>query len=69
MPYTAASLVGMIPSVFIFTYLVDAIASGMLTMRQASLRVFLAGSAMAVLFIGARILAARIHHRHIHERK
>lgn len=68
-PYTAASLVGMIPSVFIFTYFVDAIASGMLTMRQASLRVFLAGSALAALFVGARILAARIHHKHIHERE
>ncbi|HEY0592403.1 MAG TPA: TVP38/TMEM64 family protein [Thermoanaerobaculia bacterium] len=66
-PYTAASAVGMIPSVFIFTYFVDAIASGVVTMRQASLRVFLAGSAMAALFIAARILAARIHHKHIHE--
>ncbi len=66
-PYAAASLVGMIPSVFIFTYFVDAIASGVVTMRQASMRVFIAGSAMAILFIGARILAARIHHKHIHE--
>ncbi len=69
LPYAAASLVGMIPSVFIFTYFVDAIASGVVTMREASLRVFLAGSALAVLFVGARILAARIHHRHIHDRR
>ena len=67
-PYTIASLVGMIPSIFIFTYFVDAIASGMLTMKQASLRVIAGGAAVAALFIAARIVAARIHHRHIHER-
>jgi uncharacterized membrane protein YdjX (TVP38/TMEM64 family) len=67
-PYTVASFVGMIPSVFIFTYLVDAIASGVLTMQQASLRVILAGSAFAALFIAARIVAARLHHRQIHGR-
>jgi uncharacterized membrane protein YdjX (TVP38/TMEM64 family) len=67
-PYAVASLVGMIPSVFIFTYFVDAIASGVVTMKQASLRVFLAGSALAALFIAARVIAARLHHRHLHGR-
>jgi uncharacterized membrane protein YdjX (TVP38/TMEM64 family) len=68
LPYTIASLVGMIPSVFIFTYFVDSIASGLLTMKQATTRVIIGGIAIAALFIAARIVAARIHHRNIHEK-
>lgn len=67
-PYTIASLVGMIPSVFIFTYLVDSIASGMVTLRQASLRAILAGSALAALFVAARLIGAKLHERHLHGR-
>lgn len=62
-PYTVSTFVGMIPSIFIFTYLVEAVASGTLTTRQATIRVLLGGTAAAVLFLVARIVAHRVQHR------
>ncbi|HVR44499.1 MAG TPA: VTT domain-containing protein [Thermoanaerobaculia bacterium] len=63
LPYVVATLLGMIPSVFVFTYFVDAVASGGLSMGQASARVVVAGLALAALFVAARIVAAKLHMR------
>jgi uncharacterized membrane protein YdjX (TVP38/TMEM64 family) len=66
LPYMVASAVGMIPSVFIFTYFVDAVASGELSWGAASVRMIAAGIGLGALFILSRVVAARLHQRHFH---
>lgn len=62
-PYLVASTVGMIPSIFIFTYFVDSVAAGSISLRSASLRVVAGGLVLALLFILSRIVAARLIHK------
>ncbi|MFN2441371.1 MAG: TVP38/TMEM64 family protein [Thermoanaerobaculia bacterium] len=63
LPYLVATTIGMVPSVFLFTYFVDAVASGLLSWRQASLRMAAAGLGLGLLFIASRIVAAKLHQR------
>jgi len=66
LPYMVATSIGMIPSVFIFTYFVDAVASAELSWGEASIRMIAAGIGLGALFILSRVVAARLHQKHIH---
>jgi uncharacterized membrane protein YdjX (TVP38/TMEM64 family) len=58
--YLIATFLGMIPSIFIFTYFVDAIAVGTSDWREAAPRIFLAGASIAVLILLTRYAARRL---------
>lgn len=66
LPYLVATAVGMIPSVFIFTYFVDAVASAELSWEAASIRMIAAGIGLGALYIISRVVAARLHQKHLH---
>ncbi len=61
--YLLATVVGMIPSTFVFAYLVDAIVAGVLSPRDAALRVLGAGALFAVLVITTRVAARALLRR------
>lgn len=61
--YVAASLLGMIPSVFVFAYFVDAVARGVMNPREVALRIFIAGALLAALIVATRLAAPRLRRR------
>jgi uncharacterized membrane protein YdjX (TVP38/TMEM64 family) len=62
-PYIMSTLIGMIPSAFIFTYLVDTMATGDLSLLEIGVRVALAGAVFGALFLLGRFLLARRHRK------
>jgi uncharacterized membrane protein YdjX (TVP38/TMEM64 family) len=58
--YVAATFIGMIPSVFIFAYFVDAIARGVVSPRQVMVRMLLAGVLLAALIVATRLAAPSV---------
>jgi uncharacterized membrane protein YdjX (TVP38/TMEM64 family) len=63
LPYLAATLLGVIPSTFIFAYFVDAVVQGVMRPRDVALRIVAAGLAMAALVIGTRLATKSIRAR------
>lgn len=61
--YLIATFIGTIPGIFIFTYLADSIAAGVISPRQAFVRILLAGLFLAALALISRFLAARVRKR------
>jgi len=57
--YAIATVIGMIPSIFIFTYFVDAIVAGASSVPAAMTKITIAGVLIAILVIGGRVLAKR----------
>lgn len=58
--YLLATFLGMVPSIFIFTYFVDALGGTTENFAAALPRIFIAGSAVAVLIVLTRIAAAKL---------
>ena len=58
--YLLATLLGMIPSIFLFTYFVDAVAASTEDLSRAIPRILGAGAAIAILAIVARVVARRL---------
>lgn len=67
-PYIVATAIGMTPSAFIFTYLVDSAARGELSLIEMGVRVALAGLAFAVLFLLGRVWLIRRHRARMRRR-
>lgn len=61
--YLIATFIGTIPGIFIFTYLADSIAAGVISPRQAFVRILLAGVFLAALALISRFLAGRVRKR------
>lgn len=61
--YLLATFIGTIPGIFIFTYLADSIAAGVISPGQAFLRILLAGVFLASLALISRFLAGRVKKR------
>jgi uncharacterized membrane protein YdjX (TVP38/TMEM64 family) len=61
--YFVATAFGMIPSIFIFTFLVESLIAGVVTPGQAFARVLLAGLLFAILVLATRWLASRLRRR------
>lgn len=61
--YVSATFVGMIPAIFIFTFLASSIARGVVSPREALVRVLIAGVLLAALVIASRAFAARVRKR------
>ena len=61
--YIAATALGTLPAIFIFTYLADAIAAGVSSPRAAFGRVLFAGLLLAVLVLGTRLVSRRVQRR------
>lgn len=61
--YVVATLLGMIPSTFIFAYFVQAAMDGFIRPREVMLRVLLAGALLGALIIATRLAAPRLRRR------
>lgn len=61
--YTLATLIGMIPSIFIFTYFVDAIRQGLASPQDAFLRMLAAGVLLSGFVLLVRFAAKRVSDR------
>lgn len=61
--YIAATLLGMIPSVFIFAYFVEAVIDGIISPRDVVLRGVAAGLLLALLVVLTRLAAPRVRRR------
>ncbi len=61
--YLLATFIGTIPGIFIFTYLADSIAAGVLSPGDAFLRILLAGVLLGALVLSGRLLAGRVKRR------
>ncbi|MBW3671779.1 MAG: TVP38/TMEM64 family protein [Acidobacteria bacterium] len=61
--YILATFIGTIPGIFIFTYLADSIAAGVLSPKDAFLRILLAGALLGALVLSGRLLAGRVRRR------
>lgn len=61
--YVAATFIGTIPGIFIFTYLASSIASDLVSPGQAFVRILLAGALLGALAIASRFFAAKIKSR------
>lgn len=61
--YTLATLMGMIPSIFIFTYFVDAIRQGLASPQDAFLRMLAAGVLLSGFVLLVRFAAKRVSDR------
>lgn len=61
--YVLATFVGTIPGIFTFTYLADAIRAGVVSPRDALVRVAVAGALLGALIIGTRLLASKVRRR------
>ncbi len=61
--YFAATFIGTIPGIFIFTYLASSIASGLVSPRQAFIRILIAGVLLAVLALLSRLFSGRVRSR------
>jgi uncharacterized membrane protein YdjX (TVP38/TMEM64 family) len=57
--YVAATFIGSIPGIFIYTYLASAVPLGFVSLRGAFIRVLLAGVALTALVLISRFFAAR----------
>jgi len=58
--YLVATFIGTIPGIFIFTFLADSIAAGVISPRQAFLRILMAGVFLAALALISKFLAGRV---------
>lgn len=58
--YVVATFIGTIPGIFIFTYLASSIASGLVSPRQAFVRILIAGVLLAALALSSRFLSGRL---------
>ncbi len=61
--YLSATFIGTIPGIFIFTYLASSISSGLISPRQAFVRILIAGSLLATLALVSRFFANRLRTR------
>lgn len=61
--YLAATFLGMIPSVFIFAYFVEAVIDGIISPRDVVLRALAAGLLLALLVVLTRLAAPRVRRR------
>lgn len=61
--YVVSTFAGMIPSVFIFAYCVQAIADGILQPRQVVMRGLIAALMLAALVVATRFAAPRVRRR------
>ena len=59
-PYLLATTIGSIPIVFVSTYFVDAVREGMMSLREASIRILIAGAIFAAIYLIARFVAHRL---------
>lgn len=60
LPYVAATLLGMIPSTFIFAYFVDGLVQGLVRPREVTMHIFAAGALLAALVLLTRFLGRRV---------
>ncbi|HEY5609992.1 MAG TPA: TVP38/TMEM64 family protein [Thermoanaerobaculia bacterium] len=61
--YLLATFLGTMPAIFIFTYLADSIAAGIVSPRQAFFRILLAGLLLGGLAVATRFFAVRVRNR------
>lgn len=61
--YLAATFFGTIPGIFIFTYLASSIAAGLVSPRQAFVRILIAGALLAALALVSRFFSGRVKSR------
>ena len=61
--YLIATLIGMIPSTYVFAYFVQALVDGVMQPREVTLRIFAAGGLFAALIIVTRLVAPRVRRR------
>lgn len=61
--YFAATFLGTIPGIFIFTYLASSIAAGLISPRDAFLRILIAGMLLASITLVTRYSAKRLKAR------
>ncbi|MGA7613664.1 MAG: TVP38/TMEM64 family protein [Thermoanaerobaculia bacterium] len=61
--YILATFLGTIPGIFIFTYLADSIAAGVVSPREAFVRILLAGALLGGVAIIGRLFAGRVRSR------
>ncbi|HUP44597.1 MAG TPA: VTT domain-containing protein [Thermoanaerobaculia bacterium] len=61
--YVVATLIGMIPSAYIFGYFVDALVQGVMEPREVLLRALAAGVLFAILIVATRLAAPRVRRR------
>ena len=59
-PYLGATFIGMIPSVFIFAYFVDALARGVMNPRDVAVRIIIGGVLLLALVVVTRLAAPRV---------
>ena len=57
--YFVGTFLGTLPGIVIYTYLADAILDGVMSPRQATGRILLAGALLAAMAVGARLIAKR----------
>ena len=58
--YVLATFLGTIPGIFIFTYLADAISAGLISPKQAFVRILIAGLLLATLVLVTRFISTRM---------
>lgn len=63
LPYLGATLLGMVPSVFIFAYFVEAVAAGIMRPREVAFRVIGAGLLLAVFAVLTRFAVGALRRR------
>jgi uncharacterized membrane protein YdjX (TVP38/TMEM64 family) len=61
--YLLATFLGTIPGIFIFTYLADAIAAGLISPGQAFVRILTAGLLFGALVLLTRLVSTRVKKR------
>jgi uncharacterized membrane protein YdjX (TVP38/TMEM64 family) len=61
--YLVATFAGTIPGIFIFTALASGIAAGLVTPRQAFVRILIAGALLATLVLITRMFAGKVRSR------
>ena len=61
--YVAATFIGTIPGIFIFTYLASSISAGLVSPRQAFVRILIAGVLLAGLAVISRLFAGKVKAR------
>ncbi len=61
--YVAATFIGTIPGIFIFTYLASSISAGVVSPRQAFIRILIAGVLLAALALTSRLFAGKVKAR------
>lgn len=61
--YTLATLIGMVPSCYIFAFFVQAVLDGVMEPRQIALRALAAGALFGAMIIATRLAAPRVRRR------